>query len=247
MAAKVYIGTSGFNYKHWGDGVFYPSGLPQSKWLDFYAQYFDTVELNTTFYRLPQKSVFESWYNQAPNNFIFAVKGNRFITQQKKLKDPEGPVQNFFESASGLGDRLSVVLWQLPPNFSANTERLREFCETLRENPVAKTVRHTFEFRHESWFTEETYKILREYRYALCIADSPVWPLAEEVTADFVYLRFHGGHELYGSNYSDAELKNWVKKTKKWLTEDKDVYVYFNNDAYGYAPKNAKTLKHLTS
>lgn len=243
--AKTYVGTSGFNYKHWAGGVFYPNGLPQSQWLDFYSQRLDTVELNTTFYRLPQKSVFEGWYEQVPGNFIFAVKGNRFITQQKKLKDPEEPVKKFFDNAIGLGDKLSIVLWQLPPNFSANPERLTKFCETLKKNAVATTVRHTFEFRHESWFLVDVYKILRDFGYALCIADSPVWPLVEEATTDYIYIRFHGGHELYGSNYSDAELKNWAKKIKKWLAEGKDVYAYFNNDAHGYAVQNAKKLKEL--
>lgn len=243
--AKVFIGTSGFNYKHWGGGVFYPAELKQSEWLKYYSQSFDTVELNTTFYRLPQKSVFESWRKQTPDNFIFAVKGNRFITQQKKLKDPSEPIKKFFDSARGLGNKLGIVLWQLPPNFSANSERLREFCETLRRNSVAKNVQHAFEFRHESWFSEEIYGILRQFGYALCVADSPVWPLAEIVTADYVYIRFHGGHELYGSNYSNAELKNWAKKIEKWLAEDKDIYAYFNNDAYGYAVQNAKKIKAL--
>ncbi len=241
--AKVYIGTSGYSYPHWSDGVFYPSGLPQSKWLEFYAENFNTVELNVTFYRLPAKKVFEGWYGRTPKDFLFVVKGSRFITHIKRLKNIEEPLNLFFGRASALKEKLGMILWQLPPSLKEDTKRLEQFLKLLKAQSKS---RYTFEFRNQSWFTEEIYKILKKYNAALCIADSPSFPKEEVVTADFVYVRFHGGTELYGSNYSDKELSNWAQKIKKWTKQNLDVYCYFNNDAYGYAIANAKTLINLT-
>ena len=239
--ARVFVGTSGFNYKHWGNGIFYPKGLSTSKWLEYYCQSYQTVELNVTFYRLPEKLTFENWYNQSPKNFVFAIKGSRFITHIKKLHNVGEAVESFFENASGLREKLGVVLWQFGGNLHANAEKLEEFCRLLNRDPIAKVTRHAFEFRHQSWFSDEILKVLKKHNFSLCIAHSTVWPCVEETTADWVYLRFHGSR-LYTSNYSNRELGDWAAKIRKWMGEGKDVYAYFDNDALGYAPENAKTL-----
>lgn len=243
--SKVYIGTSGFNYGHWADGVFYPQGLAAAKWLSFYASKFNSVELNVTFYRLPERSTFEKWYKETPDNFVFAIKGSRFITHVKKLNNANDSVKLFFDNAAGLGQKLKIVLWQFGANFKINLERFGSFCDLLRKNKIAKNLSHAFEFRHESWFRDEVYGILKKHNFALCIAHSRAWPSEEVVTANYVYLRFHGGKILFTSNYSKKELVAWASKIKKWMGEGKDVYAYFNNDAMGFAPKNALTLHNL--
>ncbi len=243
----ILIGTSGYNYPHWWNGVFYPSDLPQRKWLEFYAQYFDTVELNVSFYRLPKKEVFEGWYKRTPKRFSFAVKGSRFITHIKRLKDCREPLSLLLDHASPLKEKLGVLLWQLPPRFKFQKERLEEFCVLLSTLPRSKRLRHAFEFRDESWFCQEAFRILEEFNFAFCIAHGSGLPFMERVTSNFVYLRLHGGEVLYGSNYSDKELKGWAEKIKDWRDKGKDVFVYFNNDAYGFAIKNALTLKKFVS
>jgi len=245
MAGKIFIGTSGYNYWHWWNGVFYPPEVPQRKWLEYYVRYFDTVELNVSFYRLPRKETFTSWYKRTPAHFLFALKGSRFITHVKRLKECQEPLNLFFDYAQGLKEKLGIVLWQLPPQFPLNLERLKDFCQLLASHELAGHVRQAFEFRHPDWFKPEVYQCLREYNFSLCIAHSPEYPESEEVTADFVYLRFHGGKILYGSKYTERELVEWGKKITHWLEQEKDVYVYFNNDAHGYAVENALRLGEL--
>ncbi len=245
MAGRVIVGTSGYNYRHWSDGVFYPAGVPQRRWLEYYAQFFKTVELNVTFYRLPQKTTFEGWYKRTSSDFTFAVKGSRFITHVKKLKDCEEPLKIFFDNASKLKEKMGVVLWQLPPNLKANVQKLNNFSSLLVKSAFSKRTRHVFEFRHKTWFCEEVYDLLRRHNFSLCIAHSDRWPCVQEVTTDFIYLRFHGGQILYGSDYSDEELSEWTSKGKSWLSQGKDIYAYFNNDAYGFAVKNALTFRDL--
>ncbi len=242
---EIYIGTSGFNYKHWSNGVFYPEDIPQRKWLEYYVEHFNTVELNVSFYRLPKKSVFEGWRERTPEDFVFAIKGSRFITHIKKLKDCEAPIELFFNNARGLKEKLGVVLWQLPPNLHADVEKLEKFCGLLKKNRVAKGTKQVFEFRHDSWFCEKIYGVLRRHNFSLCIAHSRRWPYKEVATADYVYVRFHGGDVLYGSNYSDEELKTWASKIRRWSNEASGVFIYFNNDACGYAVHNAKKLREL--
>jgi len=243
----IRIGTSGYNYPHWWSGVFYPSSLPQKKWLEFYSEYFDTVELNVSFYRLPKKEAFESWYKRTPKGFSFAVKGSRFITHIKRLKECREPLSLFLDHASSLKEKLGCLLWQLPPRFKFQKERLEEFCVLLSTLPRSKPLRHAFEFRDESWFCSEAFKILEEFKFAFCIAHGSGLPFTEKTTSAFIYLRLHGGEILYGSNYSDKELKEWAKKINDWTKKGKDIFVYFNNDAYGFAVKNALTLKNLIS
>lgn len=244
--AEACVGTSGYSYPHWAGGVFYPAGLPQSKWLDFYAKTFPTVELNVSFYRLPSVEAFVSWRERTPATFRYAVKGSRYITHVKKLKDCAEPLRRFSERADGLAEKLGVVLWQLPPGWHVDLDRLKAFAELL-DAVAAPGARHAFEFRQESWFTDEVYELLRRHRFALVIAHSTRWPRAEVTTADFVYLRFHGGEVLYDSDYSAAELAEWAGKARVWLKEGRDVFAYFNNDAHGYAVKNALEFDRLIS
>lgn len=238
--SNVYIGTSGFSYPHWGKGIFYPQNLPQSKWFEYYCQHSDTVELNVSFYRLPKKETFVSWRKRAGKKFVFSVKGSRYITHIKRLKDCQKPVKRFFQNANGIKNKKDVVLWQLPPRFKANIERLNEFLKILPNG-----WRHAFEFRDLTWLTAKVYELLRKHNAAIVFQDYPDWPIAEEVTADFVYLRFHGKTHLYTSCYTKKDLEGWVKKVREWIKKDLDVYAYFNNDALGYAIENARDLKRM--
>ncbi|MDN5347796.1 MAG: hypothetical protein PWP65_1360 [Clostridia bacterium] len=244
--ARFYLGTSGYNYSHWR-GKFYPEDLSTKDWITYYATRFNTVELNVTFYRLPLAKTFTTWYERTPDGFLFALKGSRLITHYKRLVGVEEALQSFFTRAAGLKEKLGVVLWQLPPGLHADTERLLAFCELLNSHPLARVARHAFEFRHQSWFVPEIYDILARYSYALCVADAPRWPQAKEVTADFVYLRFHGSRKLYSSSYTSEELAGWAAQVKTWLAQGRDVYAYFNNDAEGWAVTNACELERLVS
>jgi uncharacterized protein YecE (DUF72 family) len=237
--SKICIGTSGFSYPHWEKGVFYPLDLPKSKQLEYYTEHFQTVELNNPFYHLPLAKTFEGWEQRTPNDFIFAVKASRYISHIKKLKDCRQPWRLFISRAEKLKEKLGPILFQLPPGWQANLKRLGEFLKILPPK-----YQYSFEFRHQSWFNQEIYQLLKKYNIALCLADSPDWPYREELTADFIYLRLHGRHSLYFSKYTERELKKWAVKIKKWL-KNKDVYVYFNNDTVGYAIKNAQTLKKM--
>lgn len=240
MQKRTYIGTSGYIYNHWGNGVFYPAFLKKDKWLEFYCKYLYSVELNVSFYRLPSIAAFKGWYKRTPKAFRFAVKGSRFITHVKRLKDPKEPLSLFFGRAKELKEKLSVVLWQLAPQFKLNLERLEEFTAELKKHP---SCRHTFEFRHESWFCDDVYKLLKKANMAVCKADWPEYSKDAPVTADFLYVRRHGtAGQLYGGCYSDEQLKEdilFIKRGKK------DAYIYFNNDAHGWAVKNAIRIKEL--
>jgi len=247
MKGKIFIGTSGFAYPHWR-GIFYPENLPGKDWFLYYVKHFDTVELNVSFYRLPRKEAFASWRKKAGNNFVFAIKGWRMISHIKKLKNCQEEIKKFFEAANGLKSKMlnlksknySIILWQLPPSLKLDSFRLANFLAMLPGN-----WRYAFEFRHPSWGSEKTWEILRKHKAAVVFQDFPGWPVFEEITADFVYLRFHGKESLYSSCYTEKELKDWAKKIKNWQKQGLDVYVYFNNDALGYAIENAKRLKRF--
>ena len=241
---KLYIGTSGYSYSHWENGVFYPRGLPKLKQLEYYTNHFNTVEMNYPFYRLPSSKSFFHWKEVAPKGFIFAVKVSRYITHIKYLYQCKDAWKTFFKRALCLKDKLGPFLFQLSPNWKKDAERLKNFLEMLEKNN--KKHRYVFEFRHPSWFSEDVYQILKKYKnLSLCLADSPGWPFKEIITGDFIYIRFHGGKTLYTSNYTEKELKNWAGKIKGYLKKGLDVYVYFNDDAMGFAVENAKTLKKL--
>jgi len=239
---RLLIGTSGYNYGHWR-GRFYPEELPTRQWLSYYARTFPTVELNVTFYRLPRRSTFAGWYEQTPPDFTFAIKGSRVITHLKRLAEVEEETRRFFAHAGELKEKLGVVLWQFPPSFRLDLAKLDSFCALLEA--VAGHTRHAFEFRHSSWFAPELYEFLRQRNLGLCVADAPRWPTCEEVTADFVYVRFHGSERLYSSCYSTEELKTWAEKIARWRREGRDVFAYFNNDAEGFALQNARELTNL--
>jgi len=236
---EYYVGTSGWHYDDWR-GLFYPQELAKSKWLEFYARHFNTVELNNSFYRLPSEKAFDNWREASPAGFIFAVKVSRFITHIKRLKNVEEPLQNFLERADLLNNKLGPLLYQLPPNMKRDDERLKAFLITL---PVR--YRHVFEFRHGSWFDDGVFNILRRYNAGWCVFDMPALTSPVVATADFAYIRFHGSTGLYWSNYSDKELSSWAKRIAKLGENLKAVYIYFNNDVAGYALSNAKTLVRL--
>lgn len=237
---KYRIGCSGFLYDSWR-GTFYPVKLPQKRWLSFYVRKFNSVELNVTFYRLLKKEAFERWHKETPPQFSFSLKGSRFITHLKKLKDVELPLLTFFNTTAPLLEKLEVVLWQLPPNFKANLKNLEDFVEAIKLYPV----RHVFEFRHKTWINKRVLKLLSASNIAVCMADWPEFINELPVTADFVYIRRHGEGGGYATNYTTEQLKKDAKRIKTYLKLGKDVYIYFNNDALGYAPKNAMELKTI--
>lgn len=242
--AKLFIGTSGYSYPHWEKGVFYPKGLPKREQLQYYVQFFDTVELNNPFYHLPRESTFSRWYELAPRNFLFVVKVSRFISHVKYLRDCEIPWLTFYQRSKLLKKKLGPFLIQLPPNWKKNLERLEGFIKVLKNTSPKE--RFAFEFRHTSWFDKEVSDFFRKHKnITLCQADSPRWPLTLEITGSFVYVRMHGGQILYGSKYSERELKEWADRIKNDLRKKLDVYVYFNNDAYGFAIENARELLKL--
>ena len=239
---NVFIGTSGWNYSHWGKGVFYPTGLKQKEWLCYYSQRFTTVEINSTFYRLPKETVFERWANTVPTHFNFVIKVSRYITHIKKLNQPEQALTKFLENVSLLKKKLALLLFQLPPFLKAHQPHLTHLLDFLKDQEIIPGVRSCFEFRNSSWLEEETFHLLTRHNAALCFADWPELNVTEPVTADFIYLRRHGPTSLYSSGYSSREIKKDAGKIKKWAEEGKDIYVYFNNDAEGWAIKNALSL-----
>jgi len=247
---KLFIGTSGWVYSDW-DGIFYPDDLPSKGKLKYFSQYFKTAEINYSFYHLPRPSSYQNWYNQTPEDFLFSVKVSRFITHIKRLLGAKEAWKQFLDNALFLKEKLGPILFQFPPSFKTtpkNLKRLEEFLKFIRENSFSnsrKFVRYAFEFRHKSWCDEKIYKLLKKYNTAWVIADSPSYPKVEEVTAGFVYIRMHGSQILFGSKYTDKELKDLAQKIKKWLEEGLDVYCYFNNDFHGYAIENTKELLKL--
>jgi uncharacterized protein YecE (DUF72 family) len=240
MSCDIRIGTSGFHYKHWV-GPFYPPRTPAGKMLEYYIQHFDTLELNNSFYRLPTIEAFESWRDSTPKNFLFAVKASRFITHNKKLKDPENAIDNLLPRAEHLRKKLGPVLFQLPPKWKVNTERLVALLEILpREH------RYAFEFRELSWMTPEVCRILRKFNAAFCIYELAGYHTPLEITADFCYIRLHGPTTgKYQGSYSQSRLQEWALWIEHQAKSLKAVYVYFDNDQAGYAAQNALALRHM--
>jgi uncharacterized protein YecE (DUF72 family) len=234
----VRIGCSGWNYAHWRERV-YPRRLPQRRWLEHYATLFDTVEVNNTFYRLPRREAVASWVEGSPPGFLFAVKASRYLTHVKRLQGMDEGMKRFYEHLEPLVEspKLGPTLWQLPPTFRRDDDRLADALERL---PAGS---HCFEFRHESWFVPDTYARLREHDVALVIADHPAraWQ-AHELTADRTFIRFHYGHRGRNGNYSERELDEWAKRIDGWRRRV-DVFAYFNNDWEGYAVRNGLALQ----
>jgi uncharacterized protein YecE (DUF72 family) len=234
---EVRIGCSGWNYPHWRGRV-YPEGLAQRHWLEHYASLFDTVEVNSTFYRLPRKDAVAAWVETTPPEFVFAVKASRFLTHIRRLTDLEQGVRRFYERLEPLtcSQKLGPVLWQLPATFRRDDERLAAALERIPPG------RHCFEFRHPSWFVPEVYALLRGHGAALVIADHPERTFqTHELTADWTFVRFHHGRRGRNGNYSDRELETWARRIAQWRRRV-DVYAYFNNDWEGYAVRNALRL-----
>lgn len=283
--ARIRIGISGWRYKGWR-GVFYPKDLAQRRELEFASRQFASIELNGSFYSLQRPSSYQTWYDETPAEFVFGVKGGRYITHMRRLKDVKKPLANFF--ASGilcLKEKLGPILWQFPPNFRYDEERIAEFFSLLPRDTQAaarlarqhdeklskdrawtntdtkRPIRHAFEVRHESFCCESFIRLLRKHKIALVFADAAGdWPYAEDVTADFIYIRLHGAEELYSSGYTAKALDDWARKIRKWhaggepadaekLTDlkpprraSRDVYAYFDNDAKVKAPGDAQSL-----
>lgn len=234
----VFVGTSGWVYPHWR-GPFYPEGLPEREWLEFYARSFSAVELNASFYHLPKEKTFQSWYKRVPANFVFSVKGSRFITHVKKLSDCQEPLMNLLQASANLKEKLGPLFFQFSPSFRADPGKLKEFIKMLPDDH-----RFAFEFRHPSWFDDEIYTLLRKENCALVASDTPHYPYKEIETADFMYLRLHGHEELYASCYSQKQLEVYANKVRSWVKRG-DVFVFFDNDADANAVVNAKKLSNL--
>jgi uncharacterized protein YecE (DUF72 family) len=236
----VRIGCSGWNYPHWRESI-YPKGLPARRWLAYYADLFDTVEVNNTFYRLPRRESVAAWVEESPADFLFAVKASRFLTHMKRLTDRGQGVRRFYERIDPLvrSSKMGPVLWQLPESFRRDQERL---ASALARLPAG---RHCFEFRHPTWFCDETYALLGEHGVALVIGDHPERPFqTHEFTVDWTFIRFHYGSRGRGGNYSERELEGWSERIEGWRARA-DVYAYFNNDWMGYAVKNGLRLRAL--
>jgi uncharacterized protein YecE (DUF72 family) len=234
----VRIGTSGWVYKHWR-GILYPADLPSRGWFAAYAQHFDTVEINNSFYRLPSAATFAAWREQAPPGFLYAVKASRFLTHMKKLKDPEEPLRRFFERVTQLGATLGPVLYQLPPHWQVNLERFAQFLDAL---PLGCP--HVVEFRDASWLIEPVFQLMEQYQVAHCLHDMRPLTVPLRLTAPTVYVRFHGD-PAHGGDYPRVTLEQWAARIAGWKGEGREVYVYFNNDIGGYAIHNARTLREL--
>lgn len=237
----IHIGTSGWSYKHW-TGKFYPEEVKKNKWLEYYSKEFDTVEINSSFYHLPKIQTFINWKKNTGENFIFSVKASRYITHIKRLADCGDPLERLFKAAEGLGEKKGPFLFQLPPNFKKDKSVLKIFLEILPQNH-----KFAFEFRNESWFTEEIYKLLENFGCAVVISSAPGFPYVEKLTADLCYIRMHGSGILYNSCYSKDELKKISALIKKNLNKNIESYVYFNNDAEAFAVDNARMLIKMVS
>ena len=265
---RVRVGISGWRYPGWR-GDFYPRGLPQRRELEYAAQQMDTVEVNGSFYSLQRPDSYRRWRSEVPDDFVFAVKGGRFITHMKRLRDIGTPLANFF--ASGvleLGPMLGPVLWQLPERLRFDADVLGSFLgqlprSTLEAAELAsrhddkvpddravtttdsdRPLRHALEFRSPTFADEAAYALLRDHEVACVVADTAGrWPKVLEITADFVYVRLHGDRELYASGYTPAALDEWAGRCRGWVDEGLDVFVYFDNDMKGFAPHDAVALR----
>ncbi len=237
----VHVGTSGWHYKHWL-GTWYPEGVRPAEQFAYYKQHFHTVEINNSFYRLPSVECFEAWRKAAPRGFLFAVKASRYITHMRKLMEPERSYEPFMNNVAALKEKLGPILFQLPPRWKINTERLAAFLETL---PRPKKRRYAFEFRNPTWYHDEVYALLEEHDCAFCIYELAGHLSPQKVTASFVYVRLHGPGAKYAGSYSDRQLKSWARKIRAHANEGRDVFVYFDNDEAGYAAFNAERLAQL--
>jgi uncharacterized protein YecE (DUF72 family) len=235
----VRIGCSGWNYQSWRGGEFYPKGCPPSRWLEHYSQQFGTVEVNSTFYRLAKPNAVANWLKQTPPDFVFALKASRYLTHIKRLTGLDEGIKRYYDAIEPLvgNPKFGPIVWQLPPNFKRDEERLEAALAALPEG------RHCFEFRHPTWFTDNVYAMLRAYGVALVIGDRKGLDFqTHELTADWTLVRFHHGHRGRRGNYSKSELEEWAQRFEKWRRKV-EVFAYFNNDWEVFAPRNARWLR----
>lgn len=238
--SKLYLGTSGWSYENWR-GDFYPRGTGKSDMLDFYVTHFDSVEINATFYRLPFENMVKGWNNRVPEHFRYSVKGSRQITHYNKLSDVEEYLGRFLDRIAGLGPHLGSVFWQLPPSFKKDRVRLEQFLELLPTD-----LRFAVEFRDTSWLDDDIYRLLEEHNIAPVWVSSGKMPDDCTVTADFIYIRFHGLEGGYTYAYSKRDLEPWAKLIARHLDEGKDAHLYFNNTG-GNAPESARMMREMLS
>ncbi len=235
---RIRIGTSGWHYKHW-IGPFYPDSIDSGGMLEYYSRTFQTTEINNTFYQLPKKETLDQWRETVSDGFLFSVKASRYITHMKKLKDPASSIERFFTALTPLGDHLGPILFQLPPNWHCNLDRLEQFLETLPDG-----YRYAFEFRDTSWFNDAVYELLGEYDAAFVIYELGDLESPVTITGELIYIRLHGPEVKYEGKYDRGTLEEWAQQLRNWRDEH-EVYLYFDNDQQGYAPMNAQTLANL--
>lgn len=238
-AQSIHIGTSGWHYDHW-QGVFYQRKLPKKDFLAHYKDRFKTVEINNTFYQLPNCRTLKQWHDTVPADFIFSVKASRYITHMKKLKDGAESTAKFFDAVKVLGKKLGPILFQLPPHWKVNIDRLEDFLRQLPEK-----YQYTFEFRDTSWFTTDVYKLLAEHHAAFCIYDIDRRMSPKRITADFIYIRLHGPAGAYEGSYDRKTLEIWAEDFEIWSKQGREIYCYFDNDQAAYATKNALSLQKI--
>jgi uncharacterized protein YecE (DUF72 family) len=243
IAARVRIGCSGWNYKSWR-GRFYPRELPASRWLEFYAERFDTVEINNTFYRLPERSIFVNWRRRMPPGFLAAVKSSRFLTHMKRLRDPEEPLTRLFSRADALGPKLGPVLYQLPGHFTCDCPRLEHFLHALPRLRRSRRLHHVMEFRHPSWYVPKVFRLLKKHRVTLCLHDKDGSAIGTPFVGPFVYVRFHGTSGRYHGSYNACQLDYWANRLAERLHHGQRVFAYFNNDPDAVAVDNALALRN---
>lgn len=234
---SIFIGTSGWSYKHW-TGNFYPNNLKAKEYLKYYAEQFSSVEINSSFYHSLKDQTVKNWVKAVPENFVFAVKADRYITHMKKLEDAEETVPGFIKTLKSFETKLGPILFQLPPSFDFNLQRLESFLKYLPDD-----YSYTFEFRSKSWFNQYTYDLLKNYNASLCIYNLAGYQSPEILTADFAYIRMHGTIDIGSGKYSDKELKKLSENIETYKSQGKSIYCYFNNDGNGNAVLNALLLK----
>jgi uncharacterized protein YecE (DUF72 family) len=239
MSARIHIGTSGWYYKHWR-GLFYSHEMSAADMLTHYVKEFDTVEINNTFYALPAPDTPRKWREKTPPDFMFAVKASRFLTHVKRLKDSQEALDRFLAVIEPLAEKSGPILFQLPPRWKSNAERLESFLASLPSNR-----QYSFEFRDPSWHHAQIYDLLRKYNVAFCLTNKGDQDSSIEVTANFTYVRFHGGAPELRGNYTMESLQRWRQRIDLWRNELTDIYVYFNNDWEGFALNNARELKQM--
>jgi len=233
----IHIGTSGWSYEHW-KGAFYPEGLPGKQMLEYYAQQFRSVEINSSFYHLPEQQTLQHWCECTPRDFRFTVKASRYITHMKKLRDPQKTVPAFLDRISLLGDKLGPVLFQLPPRWHFNAERLSAFLDSL-----SNEFRYAFEFRDQSWLNRQTFELMAQHDVSFCIYELEGFISPDEITTDHIYVRLHGPGEAYQGSYSPQTLAMRAETFTDWAHRGYTVWCYFDNDQCGYAVKNAGQLQ----